>query len=570
MTNPKLKGTMKGLFAPRIFTLPMVDKAMCEFLGDAILNFFQEDSAMATLAFVSSSDFHPYYTNLSDKDLIIFYKWFAWNKDKVKLAKEAADIIKENGKYVDAGYATDATSKKFCFSGTSGDDKCGLVAEFLFKLNNELENNRGYNINKVPDISLDINKNAIRCPGPTYLSLKGNQRYVWILKNSTEMKNYEKSVEQLKPNANMFAWSIYVPICIQQHLIGLFAIDGFSDIESKSYQDSILNTFLKMRPDDGEATRGIVKRTLDIDKLKSFFATLNMLETTLETLYRAYYSHVDDLSKEALDKLRENNKMYSWNFDCRVLSPAFMQELGSLVLTNERRHYNLTRACTDSIKEVLIVYYDANNFKKINDLLGHKYGNEVIRAWGRWIFDCHFNWVKKYAYAWLVRWGGDEYVAIFALTRDFSQRKWKVHLEGNKNADGLDNYLSCNNKEKLNNFIAGIQEISDQLTREKEKIEVTNRKIEDNLSAISISGGWVKGKIRSRDDFETLLRKSEITMYVAKEVLKSLMPNKYGSVCLEYSKGGRRATNISISEFKDYISNIGKNTPMYKRIENEE
>jgi diguanylate cyclase (GGDEF)-like protein len=83
----------------------------------------------------------------------------------------------------------------------------------------------------------------------------------------------------------------------------------------------------------------------------------------------------------------------------------------------------------ENLKNIIVVVFDVNGLKKVNDTLGHAAGDELIKGAAKLIKDTFAPYGDCY------RTGGDEFVAILNkpiesienLTREFGalQRKWR-------------------------------------------------------------------------------------------------------------------------------------------------
>ena len=66
-------------------------------------------------------------------------------------------------------------------------------------------------------------------------------------------------------------------------------------------------------------------------------------------------------------------------------------------------HYQLAAATQ---RPVSLVFFDVDNFKRINDTWGHKHGDEVLQALGRALV------ARQDEHTWAARMGGEEFVVL--------------------------------------------------------------------------------------------------------------------------------------------------------------
>jgi two-component system cell cycle response regulator len=120
-------------------------------------------------------------------------------------------------------------------------------------------------------------------------------------------------------------------------------------------------------------------------------------------------------------------------------------------------------------KEICLIIFDIDNFKKINDTYGHLKGDEVLQKLS--------NEVKKHLRSddIFVRWGGEEFIVLLK-----------------------------------NSTLKNAQKIAEKLKNVINSIEI------DEVGNFSCSFGVACGFIENKSDFDKILKKSDDALYLAK------------------------------------------------------
>jgi diguanylate cyclase (GGDEF)-like protein len=155
---------------------------------------------------------------------------------------------------------------------------------------------------------------------------------------------------------------------------------------------------------------GIDLQTAPNDEQTS--ALLLLLDTfglILSGLYHSYYSDLDPPPPAVAQTMGPH---WPWESAARVLGRSYLEEIQGRTITEGRCPVGDSKQC-------LILYGDGNGIKQLNDTYGHETGNEVIRVLGAVLWRSSRETCSESALckgAVVVRWGGDEFVVVVALT----------------------------------------------------------------------------------------------------------------------------------------------------------
>ncbi len=125
-------------------------------------------------------------------------------------------------------------------------------------------------------------------------------------------------------------------------------------------------------------------------------------------------------------------------------------------------------------KNAVIIYFDVNHFKHVNDEYGHVYGDEVLKKVGVALRKAYGRYGKAYRY------GGDEFCVIIThhrekvdeLNNDFSSIISKYMKEDSKFPNV--SYGKANFDPKKDVFIDVLDKADDEMYKNKEELEKNN------------------------------------------------------------------------------------------------
>lgn len=177
--------------------------------------------------------------------------------------------------------------------------------------------------------------------------------------------------------------------------------------------------------EDGQIT-GIVSATQICDRLRSTnkFERFRWEQMPLSALLNVAFSNTDErptvMTKESVECVAvaehdhvfglaiEDDVFLSWRRLESLLSVALSDPLTGLLnrLAYERRLQEEWNRAVRTGMSVAVVVIDLDNFKRINDTLGHPAGDAVLRGVG------HELEVSMRSYDVVARFGGDEFVAL--------------------------------------------------------------------------------------------------------------------------------------------------------------
>jgi len=508
MNTDLQKKPLRGLFEPAYFTLPNVDKIICDFLKKTILE-RQDGQIVAMLAF-----FHQPYCN-KDNDGI-FYRWFTWNR-KLKLKE---DILSQ------FQYKNEKEGIAFNCSHRTNT----LAANFLKIFADELEKSRPNSIRELK-LKKKKNKNKNKINRTSKISSLNNSR-MWLIENPSMYVGFTEPLQNTTTE-----WSLYYPIFVSNRLAGLFAIDGESSHISR-----------KLKEEKNERQK--------------LLASLSLLELSIGCIFKAYYTQLEHPPCSAT----LTSSYWNRSEETYIFTPAFLAELLSTYMYNGRNsRYNATLPTAE-----LISYWDANGVKSINDTLGsHPTGNEIVRSVGRWLHDGfreilrEANILEK-SYFWVIRWGGDEFIVILVANPTLTSK------EKNKIKDMLGKLPNCQVGNIINKQLQSVVgEITEKSWRNGLRIKKTSAEIEKVLKLVGISGGYSWCKDNTRDAYENALAEAEKAMYIAKFLMKNKDMKGSHGICYRFSEETEEYMKRKCEENKFYdclalSNNLSNQTMVFK------
>ncbi|MBU0632070.1 diguanylate cyclase [bacterium] len=135
-------------------------------------------------------------------------------------------------------------------------------------------------------------------------------------------------------------------------------------------------------------------------------------QITQEELLARIYSRWAEIMRTSQDKLEENMKLLNekasqYEMKCVTdsLTGIYNREKFEIELNSEIQR--VKRYSSDAFS---IIFFDIDNFKKINDTFGHAAGDRVLKTIAN-IFKCTLRATDVFA-----RWGGEEFVIIMSHT----------------------------------------------------------------------------------------------------------------------------------------------------------
>lgn len=199
----------------------------------------------------------------------------------------------------------------------------------------------------------------------------------------------------------------------------------------------------------------------EFTKQNSIKTVVSFITATICYLFVAFLNHY--YRKEREEILNDNNKLKNVNEKLKAIS-----SLDTLTATKNR--YALRKDFGSLInEETYLLIFDIDNFKIINDTLGHQVGDEVLKKVAKSTKDV-FTTESVYRY------GGDEFIVI------------KKHVT-------------------LNQFKHDI----DQLIK-----DINNIKVEGFNEEVHISVGYTFGMPNSQKDILSMIKESDNNLYKMK------------------------------------------------------
>jgi|FLOH01.1.fsa_nt_gi diguanylate cyclase (GGDEF)-like protein/PAS domain S-box-containing protein len=178
----------------------------------------------------------------------------------------------------------------------------------------------------------------------------------------------------------------------------------------KKFDDSYLwiedSGKIVQKSDDGKVVRMIgVHRNIDeIKKTKDILLQQNKLLSTdkvsLENLVKERTEELNQINKKLQEQIKESEHNASHDsltglFNRRIFENLFEREIHRA----KRYSYHLS-----------VVLFDIDNFKKINDVHGHKFGDEILISIAILVQKC----IRDSDI--IARWGGEEFILILPET----------------------------------------------------------------------------------------------------------------------------------------------------------
>lgn len=236
-------------------------------------------------------------------------------------------------------------------------------------------------------------------------------------------------------------------------------------VEPKLYLSAVYTLKTLLRSVISEAICSPEERDMTLDALEK----LMLFDVTLvfETYIRSLVSEIETA--------KDRSERYAHEMEEKKLELEELSSTDSLTGLFNSRHIKdvamtVLRAAQSRAEPVTLLFMDVDSFKKINDTLGHQYGDEVLRSIG----DIIKSIVREKDYCF--RYGGDEFCVILSNCTEESARTVFVH--------------------RLNEII-------------KEK-----------LGEITLSVGLAQTGPNEYEDVEDILRKADASMYAAKRAAK--------------------------------------------------
>lgn len=325
---------------------------------------------------------------------------------------------------------------------------------------------------------------------------------------------------------------------------------------------------LYCEPVRGEGEKRGIPAALAIDAMQITDAAEKRLEHLLSTVdqilgasYLAFASQLDFYSEISIPR------DWKWAASGRVRSPAYLQALENAIEKapprerGRRRFRSRKRSSVPyfrywkplwSLQRALIFYCDGNNIKRLNDSYSHKVGNEVIKLYGGVLLEAArvtalkyngsiFSSEQVFGYE-VVRWGGDEYVVIFAIKGTF-KNKSRHRRFAEDFADEVRNALG-----------QGLGELTSRLKNADDE-KVSKAGETDLAKECGLAIGWAAWDRNEPDTpFRSLWQiKCEEAMYASKESMKfyKLLRRRSTSVGPDIEEKDRLLTAASLMAYDD-------------------
>lgn len=197
--------------------------------------------------------------------------------------------------------------------------------------------------------------------------------------------------------------------------------------EANSEVNSIISKMATANDELNESTLNLINRQLTIAECTSISGAVVIIVLIIITL------KLRKVLKEKQESEKALKELVNFDYLTRVCTRGYGEEL-----INEKLKDN----------KITIAILDIDNFKNINDNLGHIYGDDILRKLGEVLK----NSISKDDIVY--RYGGEEFVIAFIS---------KSPIEAKEVLDNIRNKLKCNfeNKEFVFTFSAGVKEIQD-------------------------------------------------------------------------------------------------------------
>jgi diguanylate cyclase (GGDEF)-like protein len=172
----------------------------------------------------------------------------------------------------------------------------------------------------------------------------------------------------------------------------------------------------------------------------------------------------------------------------------------------------------DKAPQFGVMFMDLDNFKKLNDKLGHEVGDEVIKRIAEFI-EKRLKLRKEDYVTEPSRWGGDEFAIVFGITKKDNERR---NVDPTITAEES---LALAEKKTVERLISLLQEDMDEISAGLGE-DVASLAEQYGLSELGISVGtaiYIPGDTR-----ETLLKRADEAMYKDKEAKKKALALKNG------------------------------------------
>lgn len=183
---------------------------------------------------------------------------------------------------------------------------------------------------------------------------------------------------------------------------------------------------------------------------------------------------VIELFKNASDSMMIGSGDYS---DGRMLR-SFLSELRDMVIRDKltglyNRRYVEERLPADIVKATLekkplsVIFFDIDNFKDINDIYGHAYGDKALVEFANSIIQC----IKPDS-DWAARYGGDEFLVCLANTSEI-----EAHQIANMIRCKISNLITSENEKVKISTSLGIYTMEGKPLTPKELISFADKKM---------------------------------------------------------------------------------------------
>jgi GGDEF domain-containing protein len=285
------------------------------------------------------------------------------------------------------------------------------------------------------------------------------------------------------------------PVIVRGVLLGLFCVDvahgrDGGDNDAQTDSSGWLNQF----------TEGLNSLGIGI-------------EATLGACSKAYYTHLDPSTLPANTARGEP--------DSPILSAAFLETLMSEV---EHRNVAALNGCAMGY-----LFFDNNDLKKVNTIGNYECGTEIIRATGEWITEGIREWTGTFTDTeqgslrerldnapqfWLVRWGGDEFIAVIAGSTG-AKAHWAELLSTIEN-------VIHRGRDVLALAIAELPSLSGKTEREIEELQGMLRQTSVSVGAVFVPKVSARQGIRFDGTLPVFLRQARVVAEDRMKLVKNM------------------------------------------------